>query len=225
MKKQLILFTIFSLSFVTIYKSEGSDLKDVMPYLKTSSDDSFSKQKDMNDLSGCQILIEQGEWNLTKYGSERHNNINYLWTRSQTWRKQNNWESNRSVELDRTEKSYELLEAKEWSLVYAGKWEYVKKIDKNIRLIAQQHNDKSKKSGALHVEFESQDSQNQKIPAMPLQLIKPTYGDELCILKWHNKYGYNAIAETYRQLRQGFWAWLFRDYELVVTGKIVEIEE
>lgn len=225
MKKLSILIVVLTLSLVVGCKAKGSDLREVLPYLKISSEDSFDKQMNLNDLSGCQILIEQGEWKLTKYGSERHNNISYLWTRNQTWKKQNNWESNRSVELDRTEKSYELLRNKSWSLVYVGKWQYIEKIGKKVRLIAQQYNNNAENSASIHFEFESQDTKNQKIPEMPLKLIKPTYGDELCILKWHAKYGYNAIAETYKKLRPGFWAWLFRDYETVFTGKIVESKE
>lgn len=50
----------------------------------------------------------------------------------------------------------------------------------------------------------------------------------LCVVKWTAKYGYNAIAETKKVYPKGvfgFFARIFRDYELVPTGKIIEAKE
>jgi len=238
MKKLITVSTILILLSITScrafeHRTLEQDSDVLVPLLQGSSSKSLSQQMDANDLRGCSVLIEQSPWHFTKYGSEKagkfkKSNVRYLWDRDQVWKMENGWESHRSIEVDRTEKSYEIGRTPkdpDSSLVYVGKWQYVEKIGKQIRLIGKQHNDPKESSDVIRVEYESLDSQNQKIPEMPLKLIKPAYGDEFCILKWHIKYGYNGIAETYKKLRPGFWAGVFRDYETVITGKIIEAKE
>ena len=128
------------------------------------------------------------------------------------------------------EKGVRHIEPTKYSYDHKTRQRILNKLDKNpiylrfFQIISKQ-NINNFYNGAIRNYFESQDDKNQQIFEMPLKLIKPTSGDELCILKWHNKYGYNAIAETKRQIRPGFWNWLFRNHELIVTGKVIEVNE
>jgi hypothetical protein len=225
MKKKLIitLSVIAALIASCSVRSSEAERRAVTKALQGSTSESLEKQMNVNDLSGCPILIEQGEWKTDKFGTGR----------SQTWLDE--MLTSTGISLDHTEfKSYKVGEMadknkkhshKDSRLIYVGPWKYVEKLGKQIRLVSMQDNRPEKTSGRVINFYESLDPQNQKIPAMPLKLIKPAYGNEFCILKWHIKYGYNGIAETYRQLRPGFWNWLFRNHELVVTGKIIEAKE
>jgi hypothetical protein len=71
MKRNLFnLFTaiaIFTTSYLAYNQnSSARSLNEVIPYLKTTSSDSFAKQMDMDDLEGCSILTWQGEWKNRK---------------------------------------------------------------------------------------------------------------------------------------------------------------
>lgn len=79
------------------------------------------------------------------------------------------------------------------TLIYVGKWHYVKKMDKNIRYVACQ-------TDQLHGYFEVMDEKNKDIKYMPLKLkypIKPftRESEELNIIKWFDRYGYNAYVD------------------------------
>lgn len=224
MNKKLI-SKITTISLVSLLIASCTDSKQrsqteakvITNLLKTASSDPIEKQMDKDDLNGCPILIKN-VWD--GYGHKNGAGVDQTWLRG-------TWYSERGIGLDSRPqyKSYVIQKSKISKLIYVGKWQRVEKIGKNIRLISAQFDDPKEKSGGIRNYYESMDEQNKKIPEMPLKLIKPTYGDDICILKWHAKYGYNAIAENYRQLRPGFWNWLFRNHELIITGKIVEAKE
>lgn len=217
MKKFLVQIAVLSALFfsVEVSASAEAETERAAHYLRTSSKEPLTKQMDMNDLSGCPILIGN-VWD--GYDSKNGAGIDQIWLGV-------SWRSYSGISLDSSpeNKSYNIQKSSTDKLVYVGKWQYINKIGKNVRLISAQATDDFY-HGSMRNYFESMDDQNKKIPATPLKLIKPTHGDELCILKWHNKYGYNAIAENYRQLRPGFWNWLFRNHELVITGKVIDAE-
>lgn len=215
---KIFIFIVFSLITTNCQSSRADynkEKQNVTKYLKSSSSDSLSKQMDLNNLDRCPILIKQNPW--TEDGVR------------QVWLDEARHIISKGIGLDVSEsKSYEIMnhpKNKNWKLVYVGKWKDIEAINKKVRLIAMQYNVTKEKSGVMRVYYESLDDKNKNIPEMPLKLIKPTYGDELCTLKWHNKYGYNAIAENYRELKPGFWNWIFRKHDLVITGKIIEVKE
>lgn len=232
--KKLITVTAILILLSIVNCGAGSLEKDsdvLVPLLQGSSSKSAAnKQMDVNDLEGCQILISQ-KWDgyESKFGAGT----------DQTWLKGNGWLSERGISLDsaKIDKSYKIGEMADKNerfshqdsrLVYVGPWQYIKKIDRKIRLFSIQENDPKEKAGVIRNFYESLDPQNQKIPEMPLKLLKPAYGDEFCILKWHIKYGYNAIAETkkvYREGVLGFFDRIFQVYIRVPTGKIIEAKE
>jgi len=94
-------------------------------------------------------------------------------------------------------KSYETIqEFGEEYLVYVGKWHYVEKIGKNIRLFATSKN-------GLAITYEAMDENNKNIPYKPLALNKLTKTkglnfrkSSIMYIKWRDTYGYNAYFDT-----------------------------
>jgi len=192
-------------------------------YLKSSKSlesKTTTKDDDLYNLKGCPILLTLGKW--------RHREIPYSLGGGSAQERDQDWFDGRFVTSTgtgiyyggREYKSYEIMKDKDWKLIYIGKWQYVPKLDQHVRLLGTQH------KASISSPYEIMDETNKKIPEMPLKLIQRTHGGiELCEIKWVHKYGYNAVAETYRQIRPGFWNWLFRNKELIVTGRVVEAEE
>jgi len=223
MNKKFMLIVILILNSITIYGANARDLKEVIPYLQKANEDSFSKQQDVNNFEGCAVLIEQGKYKEsgnTERGEWEQDGVHQVWLRGTSWLE------SRGISLDSSpkNKSYEILKSKNDRLVYVGKWQYIDKLGKNIRLISMQDiNDFY--NGAMRNYYESMDEQNKKIPEMPLKLFRPASGGELCIIKWHNKYGYNAIAETKKVYRGGVIGIIdriFQYYAIVPTGRIID---
>jgi len=106
-------------------------------------------------------------------------------------------------DYSRHKKSYETIrEFGDEYLLYVGKWQYVEKIGKEIRLIATNNSfDK------IMNYFETKDENNKNIPYRPLKLPKrynkengyKRQGEAIGEILWYDKYGYNA----YLHLRSG----------------------
>lgn len=173
-----------------------------------------------NDFSGCGFLIELGEW-------ERLNNDPNIWDKNYSWiNSRLDWMNHTGIYLNHhtsTPKIQSQTKLNKKRFVYIGPWQYDKVIGKEIRFFAYQDVD----GANLGYQFETKTTKNSSIKERPFSLsgkYAPN-GFKLCVVKWIANYGYNAIAENHRQLRPGFWNWLFRNHELVITGNIVQAEE
>ncbi|MFC1659180.1 hypothetical protein ACFL0U_01275 [Pseudomonadota bacterium] len=98
-------------------------------------------------------------------------------------------------------KSYETIqEFGDDKLLYVGKWRYVDKMGKNIRLIATKNNTKD---SSISVYFETKDENNKNISYRPLQLSKKYnkengylgQGEAIGEILWFDTYGYNAYLD------------------------------
>ena len=208
-------------------KREKVEQKVVASYLSGSSSNTLESQNDPNNLKGCPILIEQGDWRQTSSGKKI---VTYTWGKRMVWLMANGWEIRRGVSIDAYPeiKSYHFPshpENKNSHLVYIGPWKHIEELQKNIRLIGYQGKNPNRKSTGIRYDYESMDERNKKIPEMTLKLVQKTYDfDELCNIKWIAKYGYNAIAENTKELEPGFWPWLLRIRYTVLTGRIIDSE-
>lgn len=182
---------------------------------------------DVSDLMGCQVDYELGHWVISKALS----NINWdgeVWSRSSASISPSGMISEGGISLDYNRKnSNSFFVTKQLNLhpIYIGPWHYSPTIQKSIRFFAYY----PKEGGNVSYQYESMTEKNKNIPEKTFSLsstakIAPDrFG--LCVVKWVAKYGYNAIAETEKKFRYGFFGWLFRDYELVPTGKIIQAKE
>ena len=182
---------------------------------------------DNSDLYGCSLLIKMSPWEVDdKWGG---------FDRRTSWRGIM-LQSERSEGFSEESRSTTIQKDPKYSLIYIGKWHHVKRIDKDIRLIGYQNVDKtparfgfSSSFGEIHHDFEARNEENEKIKEMKFKLAvipKNTHKqDSECAIKWYDKYGYNAIAETKRVWARGIWGKLMLKHELIVTGKIIETEE
>ena len=153
------------------------------------------------------------------------------WSRHQAWRSGTMYHGT-GIGLDLPTKYFKnltmVLSNNSIHPIYIGPWHHSQPIQKNIRFFAYY----PKSGGDIQYQYESQTEENKSIPEKSFSLsptakIAPDRFS-LCVVKWTAKYGYNAIAETkkvYPKGISGFFAWLFRDYELVPTGKIIEAKE
>lgn len=233
MKKKLliiistILFTNTSCNSHNSIQKKETEQKIIASYLTGSSSNTLESQNDPNNLKGCPILIEQGDWELNSSGKKI---VTYTWGKERVWMMNNGWEIHGGIALDAypNNKSYYFPnhpKNKNSYLVYVGPWKYVKQLQKNIRLIGHQEKNPNRESTGLRYNYESMDERNKKIPEMTLKLLQKTYDfDELCVIKWMAKYGYDAIAENTKELEPGFWPWLLRIRETVLTGRIIDAE-
>lgn len=179
---------------------------------------------DNEDLYGCSLLIKMSEWSVDeKWGG---------WDRNTSWRWNDGISQTEKVEgFPEYSRSTQVLQDPKKSLIYVGKWHHVKKIGKDIRLIGYQIISKKRYSyGDIDHQFELRDEFNEKIKEMKFTptILFPEYthkGDSECAIKWYDKYGYNAMAETRRVWARGFWGKLFLQHELEVTGKVIEAQE
>ena len=204
-RKSFIVVTALTILITSCQvQSSEAERNSITKALQGSTSESIAKQMDVNDLGGCDILIEQGSYN-DKTGKITRGGWNKTGV-SQVWLTPNStWETHSGIGLDHPNfKSYKVGEMadknqkhshKDSRLVYLGPWKYVEKLGKQIRLISIQENDLKEKSGAIRNFYESLDSQNQKIPEMSLKLLKPAYGDEFCILKWHINMATTALQK------------------------------
>lgn len=185
-------------------------------------------ENDVNDLEGCEYLSEIGNWeNNFPNDKERSK----TWSRHQGWRKSAMYHGT-GVGLDLPTQYFKnikmALSDKSLHPIYIGPWQYSPTLQKTIRFFAYY----PKEGGDIQYQYESQTEENKSIPQKAFSLsptakIAPDrFG--LCVVKWTAKYGYNAIAETKKVYPKGvfgFFARIFRDYELVPTGKIIEAKE
>ena len=173
---------------------------------------------DKKGIETCPILIKLTKWET-----------GYLQSGEQWWgrdysilSRSGHLVSSSSIGLDGRTDTVQESQNKQKNLAYIGPWKYVKPIGKKIRFFATQHI-----SGHnLYLQYESYSSQRAKIKEKPLTLIKKKRRPRgECLTRWFNKFGHNAIAESHRQLIPGFWNWIFRNHETIITGKIIQVEE
>jgi hypothetical protein len=173
-------------------------------------------ENDVDNLRGCPILVGQ-VWE--KNGPDNE------WLDKRLYR-------STGILLDAQTKYFKnlnvILSDNSLHPIYIGPWHYSPTLQKTIRFFANY----PKEGGNIQYQYESQTEENKSIPEKAFSLsptakIAPDrFG--LCVVKWTAKYGYNSIAETkkvYPKGISGFFARIFRDYELVPTGKIIEAKE
>jgi len=191
MKKINVLFILFILLSLSNCLGKGN-------YTKKGQRESWNKFIQSNSSDNW-IIIKQGNWEYNKWGTK------YIWDKNYNiFNSDTNIITSSSLPIDRTEKSYECIEKYGTDkLMYVGKWQYYNKIGRKIRLIA----------CGFRAEYESMDEKNKKIPFKPLTLYRPIKrggldleAEEIALIKWHNKYGYNAVynpktgqIETYEE--------------------------
>ena len=179
---------------------------------------------DNKDMYGCGLLVNISQWKV----DDRSNG----WDRITSWR----WndgvtQSERFEGFPDYSRSTKILKDPKTALIYVGKWHHVKKIGKDIRVIGYQKIRKGKNyyHEPKH-QFESRNKKNEKIKEMKFS-PRPGYPGYThishgeCAIKWYDKYGYNAAAETKRVWARGFWGKLFLQHELDITGKIIQAKE
>ena len=184
-------------------------------------------ENDVNDLSGCSVLVEMGRWKIRKIGNR------YIWDRDYIWI-DNNLIHEPNISMDRIESdlSSEVSRNLKNYPIYIGPWHPITltrtegsffskqeiKEEKIIRFFAYQKTE----GGRIYSQYESQTEENKNIPEKPFSLsptgkIVPDRSD-LCTVKWTAKYGYNAVAEVKSKNP-------FSKNYLVPTGKIIETKE
>lgn len=162
------------------------------PYTSEGQRESMRRFVESNKSENW-ILIKQDKWEYDKVGHR------YLWQRHQDWyNPEISMITSTGAVLDSTDKSYDVVLDPHRELIYLGKWHYVPKIGKKIRLMALQ----ATVGGGIRAQFESLDDKNKNIPAMPLTLKNDIKrggfsldAEELARIKWHDKYGYNAVYD------------------------------
>ncbi len=172
---------------------------------------------DKKGIETCPILTKLDKW---KKIGENHD---YIWRRKYSiLSRSGHLVSSSSIALDGRTDTVKESQNKQKNLAYIGPWKYVKPIGKKVRLFSTQHI-----SGHnLYLQYESYSDQRAKIKERPLTLVKKQRRPRgECLTRWFDKFGNNAVAETHRQLIPGFWNWIFRNHELVITGKIIQVEE
>lgn len=179
---------------------------------------------DNRELHGCSLPIAITEWSEDEDGTG--------WSRISSWRWNDGITQSEKFEgFPYESRSSKIKNDPQTTLIFIGKWYHLKKINKDIRLIGYQITDKKRYAyGQLRHQFEIRTKENERIKEMSfLPVVKfPGYthkGDSECAIKWYNKYGYNAIAETKRVWARGFWGKLMLKHELIVTGKVVYAQE
>ena len=219
--KTLFLVITILLNSCANFKEDQREIRHIMQLL----------DGDNSDLYGCILPIRITSW---KYREEWGGGYN----RIISWRGDND-----RIQLERFEgfsenksESTIIQNNPKYSLIYVGKWHHVKRINKDIRLIGYQNVDKtparfgfSSSIGEIHHDFEEKTEENEKIKEkkFTLAVIPENHHkqDSECAIKWYDKYGYNAIAETKRAWYPGFWGEVFLKHQLIVTGKIIDAEE
>ncbi len=179
---------------------------------------------DNKELYGCSLLIKITPW---KYDDKWGN----YWGRELSWRYNDGiTQSERSEGFGDESRSVEIIKDSDYTLIYVGKWNHIKRLNKDIRVIGYQVTNKKRYVyEQVEHDFESRNSENEKIKEMPFKYaVTPTNthkNNSECAIKWYDKYGYNAIVETKRVWARGFWGKLFLQHELDVTGKVVDSKE
>lgn len=232
MKNLLIIALIFLLSGCPALpgsERHNKEMEAIRELLRDPKTRSFKDTDNNPDvLYKCPILFEVGEWE--RYGEKIYKNV---------WNKDSEWFDGKIVSsggtsLDFGSLDYSHCVAKQKNLysVYIGPWKAVTLTHKSgffpfyktesetklIRFFAYQ----DKEGGPITYQYESQTSENKKIPEKSFSL-SPTskYAPDnfsLCVVKWTAKYGYNAIAEVKSKNP-------FSKNYLVPTGKIIKAEE
>lgn len=180
-------------------------------------------ENDVNDLSGCPVLVEMGRWETDG--------------RDQSWIESGGIYHGTGVALDLplqygNNNLAIIIKDKSFYPVYIGHWHPITltrtegsffskqeiKEEKIIRFFAYQKTE----GGRIYSQYESQTEENKNIPEKPFSLsptgkIVPDRSD-LCTVKWTAKYGYNAVAEVKSKNP-------FSKNYLVPTGKIIETKE
>lgn len=164
-------------------------------------------ENDVNDLRGCQIEYELGQW---RKSSAKHEAFKNTWERSSasidgTMISEGNFYLGYKYDIG----SHEVLKDKSLHPAYIGPWQKTtltrtegsffnrKKIteERQIRFFAYQ----KKEGGRIFYQYESMNEGNKNIPTRPFSLsptgkIAPSKFN-LCAVKWVAKFGYNAIYD------------------------------
>ena len=220
MKKVFIMVLLVQF-FTSSCKADNFDLyKDEIHELTRDPKNRIfkDKEKEVDDLGGCQIKYELGQWRA----DIRQNNFwKNTWERDTSSINQNGIVSEGSIYLDATGKlnSVKILTQSNLHPVYIGPWYHSQKLQKSIRFFAYQ----KKEGGPISYQYESQTEENKNIPARPFSLSGHIAPDKfsLCVVKWTAKYGYNAVID----LHKNPWFPIFSKKYLVGTGKIIEAKE
>lgn len=177
---------------------------------------------DVKDMMGCGHMIELSNWYLYKLKDKSER-----WGRDRNWREASGVISYSGFALDSSarESSPYLSQNPDYHIVYIGPWQYAKRIGKEIRFVAWQHKDyknppRLNYHGTLRYQFESKNSENQKVKERAFNLLldgKPEKGS-ICNTKWIANHGYNAISKVKSNNP-------FSKNHLVPTGEIIEVKE
>lgn len=222
----LILTTSCKVDTFHMYKDEINDL------LQDQKTRTFkSGDGDVNDLDGCQVDYELGQWQK----DIRRKTWSGSWTRSNASINPSGIVSEGDIYLDAIGgkmNSVQVLKNSNFYPIYIDPWHPItlthtegslfssKKIteQKQIRFFAYTDID----GGEIRYQYESQTEENKNIPEKKFSLppnakIAPDkFG--LCVVKWTARFGYNAIAEVKSKN-------IFSKNYLVPTGKIIEAKE
>ncbi len=160
-------------------------------------------ENDVDDLSGCPILIEIGKW--------KKNNARNIYERHAALVESSGIISSGYDYIDSNQNKFstKIITNRSYRPVYIGPWHPItlthtegsffskKKIteEKQIRFFAYQKTE----GGPIQYQYESMNDANKNIPAKPFGLspsgkIAPDKFS-LCAVKWVAKYGYNAVYD------------------------------
>lgn len=172
---------------------------------------------DVNDLSGCQYLMELGQWR-----KDNDKRWGISWDRGNVWM-DGRIEHHKTFGLDiKSDLSPKILSNKSLHPIYIGPWHFYPTIQKSIRFFAYT----GIGGGDIQYHYESQTEENKNIPEKKFSLpskakdgspaIPPDRFD-LCVVKWTARFGYNAIAEVKSKNP-------FSKNYLVPTGRVIDSE-
>lgn len=183
---------------------------------------------DNKEFYGCALLINISKWKESEYWENS-------WYRSLSFRFNDG-----VTQLEKAEPIFnendettsdKLKSSKQHALIYIGKWHHIKRLGIDIRLVGYQIlHQKNISHGTLKYMFESRNKENEKIKEMKFSpIVEIPYlarsHRARCIIKWYDKYGYNAYAKTKRVWHESLIGKLFLQRQLVVTGKVIQAEE
>lgn len=196
----------------------------------------YLSQNNAEDFSLCSLFHKMGKWESYKVNG----NDDIYWVRRQTWINKKFYnETGINIRKNSDWFSSNIVKSSDKSLVYVGPWHDViltysnrsflrelsslRSYKKTIRLIGAQTNN------TLWAYFEEKNKKNSEVKEKKLDLIEPvnlSNMNSLCYIKWTAKHNsYNAKPETIRQLAPGILNKLLLRHEIVVTGKVIEVEE
>ena len=187
-----VIIFIISCSQTSVFRMEGPD-----DFLNKYANNTLTIDDDTKNNIENGFIVGLKKWKKNRFYSKKYNCPNY-----ERWRSFYKTKRNVVDEHVYTIKSCHGTCKYDKNLIYVGRWYYLKKINKNIRLIACYN----ERFGDFHRYFEIMNESNKNIPYMPLNIENKEYKsnnivniesnmEAISTIQWFDKYGYNAYVD------------------------------